>query len=54
MGKLLSNPNFYHALVAFATSTGVAIGPTQMHYILSAGMFASGIIHAITVARTHL
>lgn len=54
MGKLLSNPNFYHALAAFAMSTGVMIRPEDMHDIIAAGMAASGVIHAITVVRNHL
>lgn len=54
MGKLLTNPNFYHALAAFATSTGVMIKPEEMHYIIAAGTAVSGVIHAITVLRNHL
>lgn len=54
MGKLLSNPNFYHALAAFAMSTGVVLKPEAMHGIVSAGMAASGAIHVLTVLRTHL
>lgn len=53
MGKLLSNPAFYHALAAFATSTGVIIGPGQMGHIVAAGAAFSGVIHAVTVFRTH-
>ena len=54
MGKLLSNPAFYHALVAFGMSTGVVIGPGQLNHIMAGGMALSGIIHAVTMVRTHL
>jgi hypothetical protein len=54
MGKLLANPSFYHALVAFGMSTGIAIGPGQLHNIMIAGTMASGAIHAITILRAHL
>lgn len=54
MGKLLTNPNFYHALTSFAMSAGIVIGPGQMHNIIAAGMAVSGVLHVVTVVRNHL
>ncbi len=54
MGKILSNPAFYHALAAFATSAGVVLKPEAMGDIVAAGMATSGVLHGFTAFRNRL